>query len=38
VGKMRLINPGALHRAAEKTVATLDTERDLLKFHVVKAN
>jgi len=36
VGKMRLINPGALHRATEKTVATLDPERDLLKFHSVK--
>jgi putative phosphoesterase len=36
VGKMRLVNPGALHRATEKTVATLDTERDLLVFHTVK--
>jgi putative phosphoesterase len=36
VGKMRLINPGALHRAAEKTVATLDMALDLLKFHTVK--
>jgi putative phosphoesterase len=38
IGKMRLINPGALHRATEKTVATLDTQRDLLTFHVVKTS
>jgi putative phosphoesterase len=36
VGRTRLINPGALHRATEKTVATLDLNRDLLKFHTVK--
>jgi len=36
VGRMRLINPGALHRASEKTVATLDLQKDLLRFHVVK--
>ena len=35
VGKMRLINPGALHRAAVKTVATLDLAADVLRFHVV---
>lgn len=35
VGKTRCINPGALHRAAQKTVATLDTDTDQLKFHVV---
>jgi predicted phosphodiesterase len=35
VGSMRLINPGALHRAREKTVATLDTEADVVEFHVV---
>jgi uncharacterized protein len=32
VGKIRLINPGALHRAAVKTVATLDLELDELTF------
>ena len=38
VAKMRLINPGALYRASEKTVATLDLSRDLLRFHVVKTS
>ena len=32
VGRTRVINPGALHRAAEKTVATLDTKTDKLEF------
>ena len=32
VGKTRCINPGALHRAREKTVAILDTEKDELIF------
>jgi putative phosphoesterase len=32
VGKTRCINPGALHRAREKTVAILDTEKDGLMF------
>ena len=31
-GNCRLINPGALHRAAIKTVATLDLRSDELKF------
>ena len=35
VGRTRVINPGALHRAREKTVAVLDTETDALKFLVV---
>ena len=35
VGRTRVINPGALHRASQKTVATLDTGRDALQFHVV---
>jgi putative phosphoesterase len=35
IGKTRLINPGALHRAAQKTVATLDTERDKLNYVTV---
>jgi putative phosphoesterase len=29
----RIINPGALHRAKRKTVATLDTADDVLTFH-----
>jgi len=36
IGRMRLINPGALHRATEKSVATLDTQRDKLQFHVIR--
>jgi putative phosphoesterase len=32
----RIINPGALHRAARKTVATLDTGTDQLTFHEVR--
>ena len=34
-GDTRIINPGALHRARRKTVATLDTAVDELGFHVV---
>jgi putative phosphoesterase len=34
-GITRLINPGALHRASIKTVASLDTATDLLKFHTL---
>jgi putative phosphoesterase len=34
-GRVRVINPGALHRAAEKTVALLNTETDALEFLVV---
>jgi uncharacterized protein len=36
VGKTRIINPGALHRARQKTVALLDTGTDLLTFIEVK--
>jgi putative phosphoesterase len=32
----RIINPGALYRAARKTVATLDTKTDLLSFHEIR--
>ena len=32
VGKMRIINPGALHRAHPKTVALLDTAADFVEF------
>ena len=32
IGKIRIINPGALHRAAEKTVALLNTQTDHLEF------
>ena len=35
VGRVRVINPGALYRAREKTVATLDTAADRLRFHVI---
>ena len=35
IGKTRVINPGALHRAATKTVALLNTESDQLEFLVV---
>ena len=35
IGKTRIINSGALHRARERTVAVLDTETDTLKFLVV---
>jgi len=35
VGRTRIINPGALHRANPKTVATLDTKSDQLNFHNV---
>jgi len=34
-GRVRVINPGALYRATPKTVATLDTSTDELKFHIV---
>ncbi|HLL90163.1 MAG TPA: YfcE family phosphodiesterase [Tepidisphaeraceae bacterium] len=37
VGRTRVINPGALHRAAQKTVAVLDTAADQLRFLVVAA-
>jgi len=32
VGRMRIINPGALHRANPKTVALLDTAADSVEF------
>ncbi len=32
VGNVRVINPGALHRAKVKTVATLDTGTDVVRF------
>ena len=32
----RFINPGALHRASPRTVATLDTATDVLIFHQIK--
>jgi uncharacterized protein len=35
VGQMRVINPGALHRAARKSVALLDVETDGLSFHEI---
>ena len=38
IGSVRLINPGALHRANPHTVATLDLERDRLDFWRVDAD
>ncbi|HEX8524973.1 MAG TPA: YfcE family phosphodiesterase [Tepidisphaeraceae bacterium] len=35
IGRTRLINPGALHRTAQKTVATVDTQTDKVQFHVL---
>lgn len=35
IGRTRVINPGALHRARVKTVATLDLQSDLLEVHPV---
>lgn len=32
-GSMRIVNPGALHRASPRTVATLETSTDELSFH-----
>jgi len=34
-GKVRVINPGALYRASQKTVATVDLASNELKFHRV---
>ncbi len=34
-GEVRIVNPGALHRAQPKTVATLDLLSDMLTFHEV---
>ncbi len=34
IGVTRIINPGALYRANPKTVATLDTATDQLRFHI----
>ena len=38
VGRTRVINPGALFRARQKTVATLDTATDQLSFLVVPSS
>lgn len=35
IGSCRVINPGALHRARPRTVATLDLQTDELAFHKV---
>ena len=35
IGRTRIINPGALHRAQPKTVATLDLSIDKLTFHEI---
>jgi putative phosphoesterase len=36
VGRVRVINPGALYRAAEKSVALLDAAHDELRFLAVR--
>ena len=36
-GRTRIINPGALHRARRRSVATLDTDTDTLIFHDIRA-
>jgi len=36
VGKVRIVNPGALHRAAKKTVAVVDLEKDLVRHLIVQ--
>ena len=36
VNGKRVINPGALHRAARRTVATLNTTNDELTFHEIR--
>jgi putative phosphoesterase len=38
VGKVRLINPGALHRANPKSVAVLDTTTDIVRFITVSGS
>ena len=35
VGSVRVINPGALHRANPKTIAVLDTQTDSVTYHVI---
>jgi putative phosphoesterase len=37
IGRIRLINPGALHRASVKTVALLETSADRVEFLQVEA-
>ena len=37
IGGARVINPGALHRARTYTVATLDLDRDALRFHEISS-
>jgi putative phosphoesterase len=37
VGRVRIINPGALYRAREKSVAVLDTRKDELRFIPIRA-
>lgn len=38
IGSVRIINPGALHRARTRTVATLDLSTDALRFWIVDAH
>ena len=36
LGRLRIINPGALYRASKKTVATLDTRTDAVRYLTVE--
>jgi putative phosphoesterase len=36
IGRTRIVNPGALHRAAKKTVAIVDLETDAVRHLVVR--
>jgi len=38
IGRTLIINPGALHRAREKTAALLDTNNDHVQFLVIPSN
>jgi putative phosphoesterase len=35
-GRLRIVNPGALYRAAKKTVAIIDLSRDVVRHLIVK--
>ena len=37
VGRVRIVNPGALHRANPKTVATIDTAADVVTFYDIES-
>ena len=37
LGRLRIVNPGALHRAAQKTVALVDLNTDTVRHLTVHA-